>query len=181
MYILLRKAFTSGFLVFVAFSYAGSESSTGTPQSLPQFQDFPVTEVWRGPAAPVLITTRSERMFRTRLSQAGKESPDFAGHYRFAGWGCGTVCGAGGIVDLQTGVVYPPPLGGKGEGWERWIDCAALFPGNGYEYRLDSRLMIVRCGWNYDSPGKNWPDIYYLLWEGTRFKELLHIKPPRKQ
>jgi len=40
--------------------------------------------------------------------------------------------------------------------------------------------MIVRCGSNYDAAGINHPDVYYLLWEGNRFRELLHIKPPRE-
>jgi hypothetical protein len=82
----------------------------------------------------------------------------------------------------MTGIVYPPPLGeqtGWNPGWGRWAICSALFDDNPIEYRVNSRLMIIRCGWNYDAAGVNHPDVYYLLWEGNRFRELLHIKPPR--
>jgi hypothetical protein len=52
---------------------------------LPRFEDYPVTDTFNGPAAPVRLTRWEERMFRTRLTEASKEPPDFAGHYRFAG------------------------------------------------------------------------------------------------
>jgi hypothetical protein len=159
------------FILFPALLFAGTD--------VPRFEDYPAPTDWHGPAASIKLITRSERMFRTRLIEAARESPDFAGHYKFAGWGCGSVCGAGAIIDLQSGDVYAPPLGGKGEGWERWISCPALFDGTGYEYHLNSRLMVVRCGWNFDQDGKNWPDLYYLLWEGTKFKELLHVPQKR--
>jgi len=62
----------------------------------------------------------------------------------------------------------------------RWAICSGLFDGNAFEFGVNSRLMIVRCGSNYDAAGINHPDVYYLLWEGNRFRELLHIKPPRE-
>ena len=34
-------------------------------------------------------------MFRTQLINAAKEPPDFAGHYRFALWGCGSIAAPG--------------------------------------------------------------------------------------
>lgn len=161
-----------GFLIFCAQLLVAE-----TP--VPRFEDFQADVDWHGPNVAVQLNSASERMFRTRLTDAAKEPPNFAGHYRFAGWGCGSICGAGAIVDLQTGAVYQPPLGGRGQGWDRWISCPAMFDGTGYKYRLDSRLMIVRCGSSFNEHGKNWPDVYYLLWEGTQFKELLHIRAGR--
>jgi len=141
---------------------------------LPRFEEYPSPTDWRGPAAAVKLITRSEQMFRTLLLEAGRQPPNFAGHYRITYWGCGSNCSASAVVDLQTGDIYPPFLGGKGQGWERWISCTASFEGTDDEFYLDSRLMIVRCGLNVDPNGKNKPDLYYLLWEGTKFKELLH-------
>lgn len=158
---------------------SSAEKNNERQKRLPQFADYLVTEIWRGRAIPLRLRTKSERMFRTQLTEASKEPPDFAGHYRFAGWGCGSVCGAGAIINLKTGSVYPPPLGGKGEGWERWMSCTALLDGTGYEYHLNSRLMIVRCGWNFDEHGQNHPDVYYFLWKGNRFRLLHHFQPPR--
>jgi hypothetical protein len=114
-------------------------------------------------------------MFRTRLTEAGGQPPNFAGHYRITYWGCGSNCAASAVIDLQSGDVYPPSLGGRGQGWDRWISCAGSFEGTGDWFRVDSRLVIVRCGLNFDQNGKNRSDVYYVLWEGNKFRELLHL------
>lgn len=53
--------------------------------AIPQWTDFYVPTIWKGPNAPVKFVRQDERMFRTRLTEAAKEPPDFAGHYRVAG------------------------------------------------------------------------------------------------
>jgi hypothetical protein len=143
----------------------------------PRFEDYPVSENWSQSPAPLKLMTRSERMFRTQLGNAAKELPNFAGHYRITYWGCGSLCSAGALVDLQTGGVFPPPLSkSNGSGWERWIMCTACFDGANDEFHLDSRLMIVRCGLNYSERlQKNIPDTYYFLWERDGFRQLLFI------
>src|SRR5207245_740192 len=84
------------------------------------------SEIWHGGATPVKLVTRSERIFRTNLSNAAKEPSNFAGHYRVTFWGCGSVCSAAALIDLQTGDVFPPPLAEPNRrGWDRWIMCAA--------------------------------------------------------
>ena len=83
---------------------------------------------------------------------------------------------AGAVIDLETGIVYPPPLGADGEGWKRWNSCSSAYEGSGYENSVNSRLIIVRCGLNIDSNGKNRPDAHYFLWEGTRFREIRLIR-----
>ena len=45
--------------------------------------------------------------------------------------------------------------------------------------RVQSRLMIITCRWNYDAAGINHPDVYYLLWEGTCSRQLLRIQTQR--
>jgi len=96
---------------------APAQTPRASQRQIPRFEDYPVPEKWQGPAAPVKLTTASERMFATRLREASKQPPDFAGHYRFAGWGCGSACAAGAIIDLATGNVYQPPFAGKAGGW----------------------------------------------------------------
>ncbi len=142
--------------------------------TLPRFEDYPVIETWQGPAASVKITSSSERLFRNQLTEAGKESPNFAGHYRFTDWGCGTRCSAGAVLNLKTGRISAPPLAKKASGWEHWIFCAALYDKCGIEYRVDSRLMIIRCGSSANEEAENTPDVYYFLWEHDRFRQLLH-------
>ena len=48
------------------------------------------------------------RSFRTRLSEALHRGVNFAGHYAVAGWGCGTGCISGAIIDARTGNVFWP-------------------------------------------------------------------------
>lgn len=143
---------------------------------IPRFEDYPSPTDWHGPAAAIKLITSSEQMFRTRLTETGKEPPNFAGHYKITYWGCGSECSAGAVIDLQSDGVYPPAFGGKGKGWQCWISCAARFEGTDDEFHLNSRLMITRCGSNFDQNGKNHPDVYYMLWDGSRFKELMHLR-----
>jgi len=107
-------------------------------------------------------------MFRKQLTSAAGQPPNFAGHYRFALWGCGSNCAAGAVIDLQTGEVFQPPLApANGNGWERWIISAGMMEDSGIEFRPDSLLVIVRSGIH-----KNTSDIRYVLWEGTHFRLL---------
>lgn len=161
----------------LAVAQTSEESKGGRPTvQRPRFEDYPVAEKWTGPAAPAKLTSPLKRLFRTNLREAAKEPPDFAGHYRFTEWGCGTHCAGGAVVDLQTGNVFPLPLAGNGTGESYWIYCGSLFNGGGVEHRLDSRLMIIRCGPLADDEGVATPDEYYFLWENDHFRRLLLIK-----
>jgi hypothetical protein len=143
----------------------------------PRFEQYPVDEIWQGTPANLRLTTVSERMFRTVLTNAAKKSPNFAGHYRVTYWGCGSNCSAGALIDLQTGDVFPLPMAqSDGKGWERWIECPASFEGANDEFRANSRLMIVRCGLNFSEHLKrNVPDTYYFVWEGRGFRLLMFV------
>jgi hypothetical protein len=90
--------------------------------------------------------------------------------------------------------VYSAPLHEKTKwlsGFERWGVCPADWPESidhpdmppaiPSQFRADSRLMVITCGWNYGAALINHPDVYYLLWEGDHFRELRHIKPPPAQ
>lgn len=142
-----------------------AQTSAGSP---PRFDDYPVIETWQGPSAPIKLLTPSERMFRTQLTTASKQPPDFAGHYRFTAWGCGSFCVAGALINLKTGVVFSPPLGAKGGGWNRWIFCGGIIDGPYVDYRPDSSLMIVHCQEQIEDT-----TVHYLVWENTGFRQIL--------
>jgi hypothetical protein len=146
-----------------------AKPSNGTPK--PRFEDYPVSETWQGPVPTVEFKSPSERLFRTQIKEAAKKPPDFAGRYRFAMWGCGTRCVGGAIIDLQSGEIFPPPLAGTGTGEERWIFCTDSDKEHGVEYRVDSRLLLIRCGHEY---GDHQDDLHYFTWQGDKFQELLH-------
>ena len=155
-------------LLVLGLVWAAAEGQRASDDP-PRFEDFPAIETWNGSHAVLSLITPAERMFRTQLTNASKELPDFAGRYRFAKWGCGSSCAAGAIIDLQTGKVHSPPLGGKGNDTDRWIFCGGIVEGSYAEYRRTSRLMIVRC-----QDGVNETGIHYLVWENQRFREILH-------
>jgi hypothetical protein len=120
-------------------------------------------------------------MFASRLREAAKSPPDFAGRYKFAGWGCGSVYAAGAIVDLQTGDVFPPPLGSPDRsGWERWMFAGGPVQGEYVEYRRDSRLMIVRTiGVGRPPRGFTYlQDTHYLVWKTDHFEEISKVSTP---
>lgn len=58
----------------------------------------------------------------------------------------------------------------------KWIQCTASVEGTGTDFQLDSRLMIVRCGMNFEENlNKNVPGLYYFVWEDAHFRQLLLI------
>lgn len=119
--------------------------------------------------------SREERLFRTPLQEAAKQPPNFAGHFRFVSWGCGQNCSGGAVIDLRTGDVIQPPLAKRVRGEEHWIFCVSMFKNGGSEYRRESSLFILRCGYRQDQDGNNTPDVYYFNCVGGQFHELVHI------
>jgi hypothetical protein len=184
-----KSIFVRASTIVVLFAFAPAHSSKAEQQNtgggagqVPRFQDYLVNEVFGGPAAPLKIPRTAGSDVRAKLPENSSRKPNFAGHYEFVTWGCGTNCTAGAVVDLKTGDVYSPPLTERTEWlpeYRGWGICAQSWDGP-WEVRVDSRLMMISCGWNYDAQGKNWPDVYYLVWQENRFREVLHVRPPKK-
>lgn len=140
------------------------------PAQTPKWEDYPAIEpIWKGPnAAPKLIRS-DERMFRTNITKAAKEPPDFAGHYRFADWGCGSVCAAGALIDLKTGIIYPPPkITKSAAGWSRWIFAGGFVEGSYLETHPDSRLAITR-----EQARDDEQKVRYWEWTGSGFRLIM--------
>ena len=139
---------------------------------LPRFENYSVNETWLGPAVSIKLKSSSDRRFRTQLKEAAQKPPNFAGHYQFAIWGCGTRCASGAIINFQTGEISTPPLGGKAGGEEKWIFCTDWSKERGAEYYVNSSLLILRCGHKY---GDNQDDIHYLIWKDNSFQQILLV------
>ncbi len=131
----------------------------------PRFSDYPVREIYRGAAAPVILDTRRARTFRTRLREDSRAGANFAGHYAVVFWGCGTGCAQVAVVDARTGRVYWPPVD--------YVDVpaptdetpAAEHP----NFRPDSKLLVLTRN-RYD--GRGGYTAYYFLFERNRFRLL---------
>jgi hypothetical protein len=162
---------------------ARSQTEKFDAQHPPRFEDYPATEVWNGTPASLKRTTRSELMFKTKLTNAAKEPPNFAGHNRIAIWGCGSECISGAIIDLQDGVVHSPPLATNATNEMHFSVCQTAYENSGVDYRLNSRLLILRCGLNYSERLQtNVPDTHYFVMESGLFRELLFVSgknPPK--
>ncbi|MBT0895453.1 hypothetical protein KI811_16735 [Geobacter hydrogenophilus] len=103
--------------------------------SVPEFRNYPVAGKFTGKNAPLQLG-RKDRMFRTRLKEAARQKPNFAGHYILTTWGCGMECLMGAVIDARTGKVYRIPFTlccWGDEGSETFVPV---------EFRLDSKLII---------------------------------------
>jgi hypothetical protein len=148
---------------------------------LPRFDEYPVSEVFKGkPAAPV-FTRAEERRFRTAIREGvnlgyavvdgetgdsvARPGPNFAGQYTIVNWGCGTDCGEMAIVDAETGRIYQPPFASKGSAYFCYPTRFTEPP----RYRLNSRLFIMP---DICSGGVAMCGTYYFVWENNRWREV---------
>jgi hypothetical protein len=119
------------FLITVAGVVRPSCAQTGVPR----FDEYPVNERFTGKTAPLVLTGEA-RTYRTRLREAAREKPNFAGHFIVTIWGCGTECVQGAIIDAKTGRVFMLPttlccFGNVDDKFEP------------VEHRLNSKLIIL--------------------------------------
>jgi hypothetical protein len=126
---------------------------------LPRFEQYPVKENFRGKSAPIKLTSRRARTFRTMLRENAEKGVNFAGHYIAATWGCGSACWSFAIIDARTGQVY-------------FISSLLNVGGFGYsnedliQFRKDSRLLIV-VGTPND---EGYVGRYYYVWNNNWLK-----------
>lgn len=131
----------------------------------PRFEDYPVRTIYRGKNAPVMLD-KDARTFKTRLREAAKQRPNFAGHYIVTAWGCGTGCAVGAIIDAKSGRVYwfPFPVEHDYEADEDFNPVA---------FRLSSKLIIF-SGFRGDVD--EGPGMRFYKFENGQFKLLKFIK-----
>ena len=134
--------------------------ANGQGTALPQFEDYPSTEVFTGGPAPVVVgSARYGRMFRTRIRDGARKGPNFAGRFTVVVWGCGSSCQIIAVVDAKTG----------------GLSEQTLRTTNGVEYRRESRLLIADPVHAGDSPldtcaACGFPAAYE--WTGVRFEPI---------
>jgi hypothetical protein len=135
--------------IFGGLIVTGARAGNGTPG----FTQFPVAGTFSGAPKAVRLVSRNDRKFATRLREAGRQKPNFAGHYALASWGCGASCLMVAAIDARTGNVTWLPF---------TVCCWATDVREPVEFRLHSRLLIVQGSRDESGGG----DYYYALDNG---------------
>jgi hypothetical protein len=140
--------------------------------NVPRFDQYRVTEIYKGKPAQPVIKSAADREFRTRIRDGAKDGPNFAGHFTIVDWGCGAGCVSIAIVDAANGTTYNPPF--KVLGWDmvtyegRIAASADNFAP--LDFHRDSRLLIAR-----GCPEEKNCGSYSYEWTGAEFKLLSKI------
>jgi len=115
-------------LVNITIALAQDGSVRNIHVYLPAFKTYNVDSIYTGKVAGINFDSNPQfKLFRTAIRQGYKNNKlNFAGHYCFVWWGCGSPCQQSAIVDLKTGRIYD-----------------TLSGGSGYEFRKDSRMVVV--------------------------------------
>jgi hypothetical protein len=156
-----------GLLFLTLTAPAQAQPAHGTAIRPPQFEEYPAGGTYAGKHhAPVL--TKESRQYRTRLREGAKEKVNFAGHYVFTTWGCGTECITGAAIDVKTGKVFLLPF-----------NLCCWGDGNDpFDIRPDSRLAAFLGQRNEKGPG-TW---YYRIDDQKGWVVVREVpRPPRGQ
>lgn len=156
-----------GLLLLAPIPAALAQVAHGTAIRPPQFEEYPAGGMFSGKHhAPVL--TKESRKFRTRLSQGAKEKVNFAGHYVFTTWGCGTECITGAAIDVKTGKVFLLPF----------TLCCWGDGNDPFDVHADSRLIAFLGQRDEKGPG-TW---YYRIDDKKGWVVVREVpRPPRGQ
>src|SRR5436189_3283148 len=117
----IKKIFLAGILLSSASAYGEKASPTFSQYQIKK------SDVFKGKPRPIdLSSHKNAKTYRTKLREATKAGPNFAGHYTVVSIGCGTECQDNWVVNAKTGKI---------------IDC---FPSTiGVEYDLNSTLLVI--------------------------------------
>jgi hypothetical protein len=131
------------------------------------FSLFSTKNNWDKNVCMPILDTSNKRNYRTIITNASKQEPNFNGKYRIVEFGTGSSAQMFFIIDLNNGNVY--------EG---------IPSTHGIKYTVNSSLIIINDpdivlenwkGWDEDIP--NWVSIEFVLWENDNYKKLLTINP----
>ena len=109
-------------------------AQTQLPTTTLGFETYPISgPIYDGPHMAPDLSTPQNYLFRSRITAASHDPPNFAGRYVVSWWGCGTGCTQGVAVNVATGKVI----------WLPGSFVLEPLEGDVFEYRSDSRLLIV--------------------------------------
>jgi hypothetical protein len=158
------------FIVITVLAIAGSSQST------PKFSTYKATVETAKAKSIDFKRNPDARKFRTRLSEALRRGVNFAGHYVVAGWGCGTGCISGAIIDARTGNVF----------WPEQFNALSVWYGESeyadkpVDYRKNSRLLMITGvpGQKDDDALAKPSGVYYYEWKNNRLRQIKFVPKP---
>jgi len=131
-----------------------------SPQDQPIFAKYPASP-YSGPRTNPDFQGRDRTYadYRSRISEALADGPNFAGRLSLVTFGCGTECVSGFVTDVSTGQVYDLPVGGEDE-----IQLSL-------QYVADSSLLRTR--WYHQDEQTNRTCVQEdFFWTGSAFQSL---------
>jgi hypothetical protein len=152
---------------FVILSIVLLSSICASAQELPNVSQYPA-KVEQATVRDIdLASNPKAKEFETNLEDALASGVNFAGHFIFAQWGCGSGCVQVAIIDGKTGHVhFPSQLQGV------TIGSGELQNSEPLEFKPDSDLLIPN-GVPSDSADYG---VWYYSWTGTEFKLIKYVK-----
>ncbi|MBA5608575.1 hypothetical protein H3H36_24840 [Duganella sp. FT3S] len=125
-------------------------STLASPNAMPGFARYQVTQHYAGPMAKPVLTTRQDKAFQRQLRRAAHGQPNFAGHYRVVTFGCGASCVMGAMIDAKTGRIVWLPF---------TVRCGSDANKPPVDFRSDSALLVINGMRNEAGDGTH----YYVL------------------
>ena len=112
-----------------------------------RYTDFPIDIIYKGEKHAIDFSSNPKyKYYKTVISEGYKKGGvNFAGHYCFIYWGCGTECKQSILVDLKTGKIYNGIMGSLG-----------------FKHYNNSRMLIVNPTLSIGSDPYHPKPEYYL-------------------
>lgn len=117
----------------------------GLPGSAARFSDFPEAALYDGPIASPKLGRAADEPYRTVISAAVKNGPNFAARYVLATFHYGDGPVGAVVVDARSGLVFHLPSKVVGKATSSTIPIALLYTRNGERRRRKKTMIPLRC------------------------------------
>ena len=154
---------------------AGAIAVQGQSKPVPSYRQFPANVEKATARAIDFKNSHGASTFRTRLTSALRGGVNFGGRYILTGWGCGTGCVSGAIIDARTGRVYfPEEMGNIAVGVD---ETTGMYYERPVEYRKNSRLLVVHGipGTQIEANADRPTGDYFYEWKNNRLRFITSV------
>ena len=160
-------------LLIAVIAGIASVSASAQTSRAPSFSHYPVAVEKARVRAIDFKKNPDARSFRTRLTEGLKAGVNFAGHYTLVGWGCGTGCISGAVIDARNGhVIWPEQFNAIGV-WYGGDEYAA----EPIAYKKNSRLLVISGSPGVANGAAEKPQgLYYYEWKNDRLRLVKFVK-----